>query len=75
MATANPTQLYERVSQAEALSRNAHLNGQIFYQEEALSRNDRHRLQCRPYRPYRVKSTWRTRTVGELPLEIGERYI
>ena len=44
MATAIPTQLYEKVSEVEALSRNDNLNGQIFYeapQEEALSRNPR----------------------------------
>ena len=44
MATAIPTQLYEKVSEVEALSRNDQLDGQIFYQvsqEEALSRNAR----------------------------------
>ena len=44
MATASPTQLYEKVSEVEALSRYDHLNGQIFdqvSQEEALSRNAR----------------------------------
>ena len=40
---ANPKQLYEKVSEVEALSRN---DGQIFdkdWQEEAFSRNPRHR--------------------------------
>ena len=44
MATASPTQLYERVSEVEALSRNDHLNGEVLYQvsqEEALSRKTR----------------------------------
>ena len=44
MATAIPTQLYEKVSEVEALSRNDQLDGQMFYQfsqEEALSRNAR----------------------------------
>ena len=44
MATAIPTQLYEQVSEVEALSRNDQLDGQMFYQvsqEEALSRNAR----------------------------------
>ena len=44
MATASPTQLYERVSEVEALSRYDQLDGQMFYQapqEEALSRNAR----------------------------------
>ena len=44
MATAIPTQLYEKVSEEEALSRNDQLDGQMFYQvsqEEALSRNAR----------------------------------
>ena len=44
MATANPTQLYEKVSEEEALSRNDQLDGQMIYhvsQEEALSRNAR----------------------------------
>merc|ERR1711990_958975 len=44
LATATPTQLYERVSEVEALSRNDQLDGQMFYQvsqEEALSRNAR----------------------------------
>ena len=48
MATANPTQLYEKVSEIEVpeieVPRYDHLNGQMFYQdsqEEALSRNAR----------------------------------
>ena len=44
MATAIPTQLYEKVSEVEALSRNDQLDAQMFYQapqEEALSRNAR----------------------------------
>ena len=44
MATAIPTQLYEKVSEVEALSRNDQLDAQMFYQvpqEEALSRNSR----------------------------------
>jgi len=50
LATASPTQLYERVSEVEALSRNDQLDGQMFYQapqEEALSRNARqYRSNC-----------------------------
>ena len=45
MATASPIQLYEKVSEAEVLSRNDHLNGQMMYQvsqEEALRRSARH---------------------------------
>ena len=45
MATATPIQLYEKVSEAEALSRNDHLNGQMIYQvsqEEALRRSARY---------------------------------
>ena len=45
MATASPIQLYEKVSEAEALSRNDHLNGQLIYQvpqEEALRRKARY---------------------------------
>ena len=45
MATANPTQLYEKVSEEEALSRNDQLDGQMIYQvsqEEALSRSARY---------------------------------
>jgi len=45
LATASPIQLYEKVSEAEALSRNDHLNGQMIYQvpqEEALSRKARY---------------------------------
>ena len=44
MATAIPTQLYEKVSEVEALSRNDQLDGRMFYQvpqEEALIRNPR----------------------------------
>ena len=43
MATANPTQFYEKVSEVEALSRYDHFNGQNLYQvpQEALSRNAR----------------------------------
>ena len=43
LSMANPKQLYEKVSEVEALSRN---DGQIFdkdWQEEAFSRNPRHR--------------------------------
>jgi len=45
LATATPIQLYEKVSEAEALSRNDHLNGQMIYQvsqEEALRRSARY---------------------------------
>jgi len=55
LATAIPTQLYEKVSEVEALSRNDQLDGQIFYQvsqEEALSRNAR---QYGGYRPPRCE--------------------
>ena len=61
MATAIPTQLYEKVSEVEALIRNDNLNGQIFYeapQEEALSRNPRSR-ECEnrcTYREYCVET-------------------
>ena len=44
MATAIPTQLYEKVSEVEALSRNDQLDGQMIYQnlqEETLSRSAR----------------------------------
>ena len=44
MATANPTQLYQKVSEEEALSRNDQLDGQMIYQnlqEETLSRSAR----------------------------------
>ena len=44
MATASPTQLYEKVSEVEALSRNDQLDAQMFYQnlqEETLSRSAR----------------------------------
>ena len=43
MATANPTQFYEKVSEVEALSRYDHLNGQNLYEvpQEALNRNAR----------------------------------
>ena len=46
MIQINPNQLYEKVSEVEALTRN---DGQMFYkdsQEEALSRNPRHRPRC-----------------------------
>ena len=61
MATAIPTQLYEKVSEVEALSRNDQLDGRMFYQvpqEEALSRNPRSReceKRCR-YIEYCVKT-------------------
>ena len=45
MATAIPTQLYEQVSEVEALSRNDQLDGPMFYQvsqEEALRRSARY---------------------------------
>ena len=43
MATAGPTQLYEKISEVEALSRYDPFNGQNLYQvpQEALSRNAR----------------------------------
>ena len=47
MATAIPTQLYEKVSEVEALSRNDQLDGEILYQvsqEEALRRKARSEL-------------------------------
>ena len=50
MATAIPTQLYEKVSEVEALSRYDQLDGEILYQvsqEEALRRKARsHRERC-----------------------------
>ena len=53
MATAYPTQFYEKVSEVEALSRHDHFNGQNFYQvpQEALSRNARQyrRERCEKY--------------------------
>ena len=83
MATAIPTQLYEKVSEVEALSRNDQLDGQMIYhvsQEEALSRNARQYGGYGGYRPpqceWRCKySYYAGRNICENICDIGPTYV